>query len=105
MTLGVVLLQITYKNNKLKEECEKYDVSKRHYGEQMAEKIFFRIGQLRSVDTVEELIKYKLGRCHGLEGNRKKQYALDLVHPYRLVFTVEGKEVQLAKIIEIKDYH
>lgn len=40
-----------------------------------------------------------------MKGNRKEQYAMDLVHPYRLVFEKEGDEIQIACIIEIVDYH
>ena len=37
--------------------------------------------------------------------NRKGQYAVDLVHPYRLVFEKHGDEIQIAHIMEIVDYH
>lgn len=36
--------------------------------------------------TIEEMVQYHIGRCHPLKGNRKGQYATDLVHPYRLIF-------------------
>ncbi|EEA84175.1 MULTISPECIES: hypothetical protein [Peptacetobacter] len=32
-------------------------------------------------------------------------YALDLVHPYRLIFEKKGDEIQIASIKEIVDYH
>ena len=51
------------------------------------------------------MILHKIGRCHKLSGNRKDQYAVDLVHPQRLVFTVIGNEIQIAEILEITDYH
>lgn len=37
--------------------------------------------------------------------NRKGQYAVDLVHPYRLIFEKHGNEIQIAHIMEIVDYH
>jgi proteic killer suppression protein len=37
--------------------------------------------------------------------NRKGEYAMDLVQPYRLVFEKTGEEIQVAKILEIVDYH
>ena len=40
-----------------------------------------------------------------LTQNRKGQYAVDLVHPYRLVFEKNGDEIQIANILEIVDYH
>lgn len=32
-------------------------------------------------------------------------HAMDLVHPYRLVFEKNGTEIQIANILEIVDYH
>lgn len=71
----------------------------------MAEKIQKRIDQIKAADSVEEMIQFKIGRCHPLHQNRKNQYAVDLVHPMRLVFEKNGDEIQIANIIEIIDYH
>lgn len=35
----------------------------------------------------------------------KRQYAVDLLHPYRLIFEKQGDVIQIARIIEITDYH
>jgi len=40
-----------------------------------------------------------------LTNNRKGQYAVDLVHPYRMVFEKHGNKIQVAHIMEIVDYH
>lgn len=71
----------------------------------MAEKIDQRIGEITAADTVEFMIQFRIGRCHPLHNNRKGQYAVDLVHPYRLVFEINGNEIQIANIMEIVDYH
>ena len=71
----------------------------------MAELIHLRIDQLNSAETVEEMINFSIGRCHQLNGNREGQYALDLVHPYRLIFVKIDDQIQIVKIIEIVDYH
>ena len=52
----------------------------------MADKIHQRIDEIGAADTVEMMIQFHIGRCHPLTQNRKGQYAVDLVHPYRLVF-------------------
>ena len=80
-------------------------VAERAYGIRMAEKIHQRINELSAADTVEMMIQYHIGRCHPLTNNRKGQYALDLVHPYRLVFEKRGNEIQIVNILEIVDYH
>ena len=51
------------------------------------------------------MVQFHIGRCHPLKGNRKVQYAMDLVHPYRLVFEKIGNEIQIANVMEIVDYH
>lgn len=51
------------------------------------------------------MIQFHIGRCHPLVHNRKGQYVVDLVHPYRLVFEKHGNDIQIAHIMEIVDYH
>lgn len=98
-------MQIEYKNSKIKKICTNaYEAEKKH-GKEMAEKIQLRIDQISAALSVEMMIQYKIGRCHSLKGNRKEQYAVDLVHPYRLVFEKKGNEIQIAYIMEIVDYH
>ena len=98
-------MEITYKNNKIRKICTDIKVAEKTYGAQMAEKIDMRIGEISAVDTVEMMIQFRIGRCHPLTQNRKGQYAMDLVHPYRLVFEKNGNEIQIANILEIVDYH
>lgn len=98
-------MEVTYKTNKIKKVCMDAKVSDRTYGNEMSEKIQMRIGEIEAADTVEDMIKFHIGRCHPLTNNRKGQYAVDLVHPYRLVFEKQGNEIQIAHIMEIVDYH
>ena len=85
--------------------CTIASVAEKKYGSRMAEKIHQRIDQIEAADTVEQMIQYGIGRCHPLHQNRENQYAMDLVHPMRLVFEKKGNEIQIANIVEITDYH
>lgn len=98
-------MNITYKSNKIKKICTDAKTAERQYGQKMADKIHLRIDQIASADTVEMMIQFHIGRCHPLTHNRKGQYALDLIQPYRLVFEKNGDEIQIANILEIVDYH
>ena len=98
-------MEISYKSNKIEKICTDAKVSDRTYGAEMSQKIQMRIGEIEAADSVEEMINYHIGRCHALKNNRKGQYAVDLVHPYRLVFEKRGNEIQIAHIMEIVDYH
>ena len=98
-------MDIKYKNNSIKKICTNATIAERTYGREMADKIHQRIDGIAAADTVEMLIQFHIGRCHPLTQNRKGQYAMDLVQPYRLIFEKNGDEIQIANILEIVDYH
>ncbi|WP_304263945.1 type II toxin-antitoxin system RelE/ParE family toxin [Kallipyga massiliensis] len=96
---------ITYKYKKIEKICTDAKLAEKAYGTNMARKIHQRIDEITAADSVEMMIEYRIGRCHLLTQNRKGQYAVDLVHPYRLVFEKINEEIQIAHILEIVDYH
>lgn len=98
-------MNITYKNNKIEKVCTVAIEAEKKYGQEMATKIHQRIDEISAADSVDMLVRFRIGRCHPLKGNRKGEYGMDLVHPYRLVFRVLNGEIQIAKIMEIIDYH
>lgn len=98
-------MEIEYKSRRLKKVCTIAGETEKKHGEKMAAKIHQRIDEITAADSVEQLIQYRIGGCHILKGNRKKQYAMDLVQPYRLVFEVNGSAIQIVRVIEIVDYH
>lgn len=71
----------------------------------MATLIHQRINEIESAGSVEMLVQYSIGRCHSLEGNRKGQFAIDLVHPYRLIFEKDKIDIKVVRIIKIENYH
>ena len=97
-------MHIDYKNKAIEKICTNASYAIKKHGMQMAEKIQLRIKQIKASDSVEQMVQYKIGRCHPLHGNRENQYAVDLIHPYRLVFEKNGSDIQVL-VIEITDYH
>lgn len=71
-------MKITYKNRSIEKVCTIASVAEKKYSREMAEKIQMRIDQIGAADTIEDLVKYRIGRCHFLKGDRKGQYAMDL---------------------------
>ncbi len=96
---------IQYKSKKLEKVCTDFSSAQRVHGKDMAERIHQRIDEIAAADSVEMLVKYAIGRCHPLNGNRSGEYAMDLHHPYRLVFEVINEEIKIARILNIEDYH
>jgi toxin HigB-1 len=85
--------------------CEDAEVATKKYGAEMARKIHQRIDEIRAATSVEMLVQFRIGRCHPLTGDRKGQYAMDLPHPYRLVFEKRNGKLVAVEILEIVDYH
>lgn len=98
-------MEIEYQNKSIEKVCTNASAAEKKYGAEMAEKIHMRVDQITAAPNVECLIQYHVGRCHPLRHNRKNQFAMDLVHPMRLVFEKRGAEIQIACIMEIVDYH
>lgn len=98
-------MEIKYDNKTIKKICTDSNAARKEYGQKMAEKIAMRIVQINDFDSVDELVSLHIGRCHLLKGDRKNQYAMDLVHPYRLIFEKYNNTISIVTIIEIVDYH
>ncbi len=88
------------------------------YNKFMVRKIKMRLAVMRSADTLAMVPTNRPVRRHLLKGKRSGQYAVDLVHPFRLVFEpnhdpIPGKEdggiderqITAVTIIEVVDYH
>ena len=98
-------MDITYKTRKMERICTDAKAVEKAHGREMAAIIHQRIDEITAAETVEMMIQFHIGRCHPLRQNRKGQYAVDLVHPYRLVFEKHGNMIQIAHILEIVDDH
>jgi proteic killer suppression protein len=85
--------------------CTNAKAAEREYGNDMAVKIHQRIDEISAADSIDILIKFKIGGCHSLKGDRKNQYAMTLIQPYRLIFELKNDEVKIIRVIEIVDYH
>ena len=88
------------------------------YGRDMANALRTRLGVLQAAPNLAAVPTGKPVRRHLLKGNRAGQFAVDLVHPYRLVFKpnhapiplredggIDTKHVTAITIIGVVDYH
>lgn len=99
-------MQIHYKTKKLERQCTKKHQATKDFGLDIAEKLQQRIQEISSAESIEQLIRYHIGRCHALHGDREGQYAMDLRHPHRLIFIRYIENIRAVEIIEIGNaYH
>ena len=96
---------VKFADNQMKKICTNASVAIKKYGIQMATIIAQRISELEAADTIDQLMSFHVGKCHRLKGDRATQYAINLIQPYRLIFTKESEQPDIVKLIEIVDYH
>lgn len=98
-------MKIEYNSKSIEKICTNASAAEKKYGMDMAEKIQMRIDQIKAADSIDQMVQYRIGRCHSLKGKRNGQFAVDLVHPQRLVFEKKDGKIYIANIVEIVDYH
>jgi len=111
-------MDIAFKTRKLAKTFNSDKELKKVYGQENSRKIKLRMTVLHAAAHLGEVPAEKPIRCHALHGQRKGQFAVDLKHPFRLVFspnhdplpeTADGNidlsQVTCLKILSVEDYH
>ena len=110
-------MDIKFASNKLKKTFNEEKELARTYG-QLAQKIKLRMNVLRNAPNLNHVPIERPDRCHLLKADKKGQFAVDLIHPYRLVFKptqspppmknddeIDKEKVVSITIIEVVNYH
>lgn len=110
-------MEVFFSDKKMCKICADSRLLKKHYG-QNANKIEMRLFELYSVDNLSQVPTTPPPRCHMLTGNREGQFAVDIQHPFRIVFVpavepiprkadggIDLERVTAVEIIWIGDYH
>ncbi len=110
-------VNITFDDRDLAKWANDFRGLTRHYGEPRAKLIRRRLGELAASVVLEDMRNLPAARCHELSGNRKGQLAVNLDHPYRLIFQpvepppikpdggLDWSLVTSIIILEITNYH
>ena len=111
-------MEVSFRTRKLQKTFNSERSLVRQYGGQMARRIMLRLAVLRSASSLSTVPRTPPDRCHMLTGDRNGQFAVDLSHPFRLVFApnhdpiprkedggVDLDEITAVTIIAVEDYH
>ena len=111
-------MEITFRTKKLKKTFDSERELKKTYGDRMARTIQKRLTILKNARSLSLVPTLPPDRLHLLTGNRSGQYAVDIVHPYRLILEPNHDPVPLKEdggidkdgvtkitILEVVDYH
>ena len=111
-------MDIAFRTRRLERTFNSERELNRMYDRRMARTIMMRLAVLKNAHVLSLVPTSRPDRLHQLIGNRKRQFAVDLVHPYRLVFVpnhdpipikedggIDRDRVTAITIIEVVDYH
>jgi toxin HigB-1 len=111
-------VKLNFRTKKLQKQCNDFKKCVKKFGKPCAEKIRARLDDLIDSPNLETMKFFPQARFHALTGDRNGQFALDVLHPKRLIIkpdhdpvpTLEDGSIDLKKVtqvtvVEITDYH
>jgi len=111
-------MDIVFATRKLEKVFNQEKELVREYGQRMARTIMMRMGVLKGARNLTQVPTTRPPRRHQLSQDRDEQFAVDLDHPYRLVFKpdhdpiprktdggIDIDSVTAIEILGVIDYH
>jgi len=98
-------VEVRFKTRKLQKHYEKSAEAEKAYGREVARKYIQRVNIIKQVRDINELCDLPGLRCHPLKGKRQGQWAVKLTGFYRLIFTLQGKMLEIAQIEEVSKHY
>ncbi len=98
-------MEIKFKNNTLKKNYENHSKATKAYGEIVGRKYIQRISIISEAIDITELSSIRTLRCHQLSGDRTGEWAIKLTGQMRLIFTLKGNNLEIARIEEVSKHY
>ena len=111
-------MDILFQDQKLAKMCNDESLLRRKHGPRRAKLLRRRLDEFRAAENLEVLRSLPQVRCHELKGNREGTLAVDLDHPYRLIFEpantpvprkpdggLDWMRVTVIRVLAVEDYH
>ena len=98
-------MEVVFRARKLKKEYTSFKSATKTYGLNVARKYIQRVNIIKNVFDIDELLLLPGLRCHPLKGDRQGQYALKLTGFYRLIFSLDGKQMEIVCIEEVSKHY
>lgn len=111
-------MEVGYRTTKLSKQAKNLKTLTKSFGKVGGKRFLQRLNEFASAGCLEDLRNLPGPRCHELTGDRKGQFAVNLHHPFRLIFTPADdpppkhedggwnwKAITIIEILEVTDYH
>ena len=99
-------MELTYKNEKLRNLCENPKYNKeliKKYGIEVAKRLPQRINELKSFNSLSDIPTNPPFRRHKLSGDRDGQFAINITNQYRLIFRQKDNNILVEDLRKIKE--
>jgi len=113
-----VFMEVSFETNRLARILNSEKETIRVFGSKLGKSIMRRLAVLDAANCLKDVPITPPFRRHELKQNRKGQFAVDLEHPYRLIFKpdhnpvpvkadggLDLKKITAITILEVEDYH
>jgi toxin HigB-1 len=98
-------LEITFRTRQLERCYFHSQLAIRTFGDVVARRYIERVNIIKLSQSIDDLKKLPGLRCHQLAGDRAGQWAVNLTGFYRLIFTLEGDQLEIARIEEVSKHY
>lgn len=98
-------MDVEFQTPKLRKQYENHALAERAYGVQVARRYIERVNIIKKTLDLNELKELPALKCHPLKGDRDGQWAVTLTGFYRLIFTLQGEQLQIAHIEEVSKHY
>ena len=111
-------MDILFQDQKLAKVCNNEALLIRKYGQMRAKLLRRRLDECRAAENREVLRTLPQVKCHELKGDREGTLAVNLDHPYRLIFEPANEpvprkpdgglnwtNVTAIRVLSVENYH
>ena len=98
-------MEIEFASKRLEKCFHEHRAAVREFGAEVARRYIQRINLMKFARNLDELSRLPGLRCHPLKGERAGQFAINLTGFYRLVFTLHGENLVIARIEEVSKHY
>jgi len=111
-------MEVFFRTRKLQTASNSEELLEQEYGAENGRLVMRRLLVLRAANSLADVPRDRPERCDPLEGKRKRQFAVDVKHPFRIVFEPANDPLPLREdggldmsrvtaicILSIEDYH
>src|SRR4051812_16955036 len=111
-------MELIFKSRSLQKTCESERKSVRTWGAERSAVVRRRLAELIAAENLAVISTLPPSRLHPLKGERDGEFAVDVRHPFRLVFEpwhtelpvlpsggLDRTRVTTIRILAVEDYH